>query len=271
MQHNVMIYRDEVTAAGEMTIALKKSFPEPKFKYSRVDISDLRNGILDLDSLVHPHHFFVRPGIRGDFSKYHQDFTVAVMESYKRFLYNGGVSLESCAGAAAASRLCKYVAPWGTYRRKLSLSPIFEGYANGPLWSYARQPQEAHIESTLPEIVNTSVAPVLFKNDDGTWEQAHICYGNGPSLVADNPLDPNMEILALYNTIPRQPAALIRLQFGLGAAYLCSAHPEIAAKDHNISSKHPRLKALNEALKPHEIGRQKLWGMLTARIKNDLG
>jgi glutamine amidotransferase-like uncharacterized protein len=267
MPLDILIYQDGYAALGMMVRALKNSFNDQACTISEINIEDIRNGILQTREPT----LLVMPGIYGEDCHYHKDFNEKALDEVHAFLERGGVSLHSCAGASAVSRLCDYVTPWGTIKHQMSLKPVFNGRAQGPLWPYAMQPQPASKGSTLAELADTSIAPVLFKNENGDWEEACISYGNGPGLIPD-PYNSDIEILAIYHQIASKPPALIRQSVGRGAAYLCSMHPEVSPIeiDANSHQTFPAIRALSDALKPHEQGRQNLWGMLTNRIKNDL-
>jgi glutamine amidotransferase-like uncharacterized protein len=249
-----------------MVAALKKSF---NATISHITAQNILDGALRQDGPI----LFVVPGIFGENCQYHSDFTLALMEELHRFLEKGGVSVHSCAGAYAVSRRCDYVTPWGTIRHQMSMKPIFNGRAFGPLWPYAVQPQPASKGSELAELADTYIAPVKFKNANGGWEEACISYGNGPGLMPDDPNDPSIEILAIYHQMKSQPPAMIRQSIGRGAAYLLGNHPEflpieIDAVGHQSF---PALRALSKALELHEPGRKKFMDTQMNRFAKDLG
>lgn len=264
MPLDILIYQDGYAALGMMVNALKTSFNDQSCSVAEINIDDIRNGTLRTDKPT----LLVIPGIYGEDCHYHNDFDEKALSEIHSFLEQGGVSLHSCAGASAVSRLCTYVTPWNVVKHRTSLNPIFNGHANGPLWPYAVQPQTASKENGFP-LANTSIAPVIFKNENGEWEQAHISYGNGPGLIACKQ-NADVEILARYNEIDGQPAALLRIAKGQGAAYLCSPHPENAPAKIADNIKFAAMHQMNGQLLPHEDGRQKFWSMLTGRIRRDL-
>ncbi|MDB5491676.1 MAG: hypothetical protein JWO78_1525 [Micavibrio sp.] len=264
MLPKIMVYRDDYTATGLLMGSLKASFPSNQFEIIRVDLADLHNG-----AFGQGRNIFVLPGIVGEHCKYHRDFR-SIMQDYRNFIEQGGVSLNICAGASTVASRCSYDTSWGTTKNKTALHPLFNGIAIGPITGYATKPEHAAIETALPTIVNTSIIPVSFKTETGDWQDTHLSYGNGPALLPDNRDDPAMEILATYHKRDHNAAALLRIQIGKGAAYLCGAHPEAYPSEIADRPEYAAIRAINEALKPHEENRQKLWTMLTNRMKKDL-
>lgn len=258
-KHDIIVYTDARTATGSLHGALRQEFGAHAFNLRTVDIADIRAGVLRTSRA----RLFVWPGIVGEHSLYPHHFgTHEIDEIYDFVSGRGHVALMICAAAYFMSRETHYQSASAGPKFLQSARPFFNGAAIGVVPSLRGTGHGAHM-----------LAPINFRNVHGHWEDAHICYGNGPALIPDDPNDPDMEVIATYRGEPNNPAAMLRLNAGRGTVYMSGIHPEIGfipiSSQQNAPTLH-RARAFNQLLHAHEHERRKVWTMLTARIKQDI-
>lgn len=259
MKHEIIVYTDARTATGSLRAALQQEFSAHAFNLRTVDIADIRAGALRAPGV----RAFIWPGIVGEHSLYPHHFSATEIDEVHDFVAGRGhVALTICAAAYFVSRETHYHSATAGNKFLQSVRPFFNGAAMGVVPSLHGNRHGAH-----------TLAPIRFRNVHGKWEDAHICYGNGPALIPDDPKDPDIEVLATYRGEPQDPMAMLRLSVGRGVVYMSGIHPEIGfipiSSQQNAPSLH-RVQAFNQLLHAHEHERRKVWTMLTARIKQDI-
>lgn len=242
-------------------LSLQESFPAPDYNIRRITAQDVLSGVLRaIDARI-----FILPGITGEISPYTAQLPAPALQEIQNFVSRDhNVMMTLCAGSYFISRQTIYTPEHGAAKGRFSLLPLFNGVARGPVAGYGRKSTD---DCRYDDVITV---PVTFKTEQGSWEQAKICYGNGPALYPEDENDPHVEILARYKDVAGEPAALLRQAYGRGSIYLSCILPDIAY--HHIAAErlHPSARRLMADLKHNEPDRQKLWTTLTNRIKQDL-
>lgn len=261
MPRDILVYADAMTATGSLIVSLQQSFPAPDYNIRRITARDIHDGILRTQKAG----IFVLPGIIGEVSPYTAQLTPPALQEISNFVgRDGHVMLTLCAGSYFIARQTIYTPDHGEPRGRYSLAPMFNGVARGPVPGYGRS---STADCRFDDVI---AVPVRFKGEDGTWDCAKICYGNGPALYPDDPNHDSVEILARFAAVPGEPVALLRQSFGAGAIYMSCVVPEIAYQHIEPDTIHESAQRLMADLKTEEPGRQKLWTTLTNRMKQDL-
>lgn len=248
MQRHILVYNDETTSNAMLQKELKRIFHSRSFQVNRIDIEDIRKGILRTPEAA----LLVLPGVAGEDSRYQRDFLKSELDEYQQFVERRGVSLNFCGGASLVSRVIDYKSR-SREHHVISVNPLFNGRAAGPM--------------------NTDgLIAVRFKNQVGTWEDSKMHYAHGPVFIPDDPDDPALDILMTYPHLPGQPIAALRLQVGEGSVYLIGPHPENGPNEFRDdgSERFSALRALNAELQVHESARLRFLDMLTRRIQQDM-
>lgn len=255
MKKKILVYTDDRTATGSLIPSLRQSFPSPEFHIQTIGVDDIRNHVLKRTSS----RTLVLPGIIGHESRYKHDLGPAELDEINIFIRRGNTLMAVCAGSYFVSTATIFHLTDGKPKKILiNANPIFNGVAKGVHAEYAAN--------------GPVVVPVTFRAQSGEWKETGVCYDKSPLLYPKNRNDPDMEIMAFYHEIPKNPVAMLRLKFGEGAAYIVSMHVEIAHQEipDQAHGNFSRSKSLMDKLKPHEPGRREMWEVLTARIKKDI-
>lgn len=260
MAHEILIYAQPPASTGSLRASLRDAFNGRDFLIRFVDANDIKRGALRGNGPK----LFVLPGITGENSGYTDQLDPLALSEIRHFVQSGHVMLTVCAGTYFVSRETQYHAPWGQPKGRTAISPLFNGLAKGPIPEYARKPAP---ESNLSDV---TVIPVQWKNAQGKWVDGHVCYGNGPQIIPDDPNDPNMEILARYQNIAGAPIALLRQRVGRGYVYMSGILPEIGHQQLRDQPGVEAARKLMGELYPHEDGRKKMWDTLISRMKRDM-
>lgn len=261
MQPEILVFSERPAATGSLIPALRTAFDSANFTIRMVESGDLRKGILQRPES----RIFVLPGIIGEDSAYPAQLDRKAHDDIHDFLQGGkNVVLTICAGTYFMCRDTLYEPAWGPRREHRSIAPLFNAAARGPLSPYS------HISTPDSEYSDVSIVPIRFKGMDNRWHKTGICYGNGPALYPAHVNDPDTEILAVFDNIPDNPAAIVRRRFGQGAVYLSGVLPELGYAAIAPAPGLERIAQLMQDLKPHEMARRMLWSTLTRRMKADL-
>lgn len=261
MPHKVIIYESPESALGSIRPAMNNAFSQPDFSVGMASAADIKNGILQSPDV----RILAVPGINGVISPYPKEFGRKGAQEVRQFATHGhNVTLLFCAGISPFISRTLYTPPWGTPIQRKGLTSLFKGSAIGPVAEYARLPDKEK------RLSGNMIVPVNFKDTDGTWHKAHICYGNGTPIFPDKMDDPATEIIVTFSDIPENPIAMIRHDLGQGTLYMSCIHPEIHPQKIGEGKNLEMARNLMAELEKHESGRQKLWTMFTNRIKQDL-
>lgn len=253
----MLVYDERPASTGSLMPALQDAFSAEGIFVEKTGLSDLRM------NLKHTHLGFVLPGIIGADSPYPDHFSPDIIKAVHRKIENGMVGIFICAGAAFFSRETIYTPPWGAPKGRKMASPIFNGLARGPIPHLSKKPEDG--------IGDVSLAPVRYKQPNGSEAIARIYYGNGSYFIPDDPRDPNVDVIARFDDVENNPPAIIRVRKGKGFAYFMAVHPEIGpiAVSHDVTLPNDeQVRGFIKQLQTHESGRQELWGLIMADIIN---
>ncbi len=240
---------------------MNRAFAQPDFSVETASPADIRNGILQTPDT----RIFVVPGINGVVSPYPDEFGGIGAREVRQFATRDrNVTALMCAGINSFISHTRYDPPWSNAIERKGVIELFKGSAIGPINEYARLPDPER------RLSGNVIVPVNFKDEDGFWQSAHICYGNGTPIFPDNKDDPATEIIATFADIPNCPIAMIRHDLGQGTLYMSCIHPEIHPQKIGAGEKLQAARNLIAELEKYETGRQKLWNTFTNRIKQDL-
>lgn len=241
---NILIYNDEGTGARSLH-QLVKSFKEHRTKHSLV--------------LVDRHHLanhnwhsstrcLVMPGGRD--IPYHEALKGKANQKIKEYVSNGGKYLGICAGAyyACGRIVFEKGSPLEIIaQRELGFYPgsaVGPAYGNGYYYQDERAARIARLR--LPSSDTAS-------------------FFNGGCYFADSQAHPSIQVLAHYQDIENQPAAIVECPVGLGIAVLCGVHPEYSARFIK-ASQDPYLQKLLPELADIEKERKDLFTHLLDRL-----
>jgi glutamine amidotransferase-like uncharacterized protein len=258
MRNEILILNEHPASTGSLTKALADDFPG--MAQRMIDAASLHSGALN-----NPHvKMFVIPGVYGDVSPYPAKIGEDGLNRIRDFAARGGVVFTICASTYYVSRETVFEPDWGTHKRRQTVNYLFNAQARGPLPKYGRAP-----DRTDPKFGDVTIVPLLYKTLSGVWRDVHACYGNGPGLYLDNPLDTDTDVLGKFTDVKDSPAALVRHRIGKGAIYLSCILPEIGYRLIPPGQTLPYARTLMDQLKPYERGRFAMWYDLTERMKLD--
>ncbi len=215
MRHQVLVYRDYGVGDLKNLERGLRAYFEPK--NIKVDFTDaasiLKEDILGDDVLL-----FIMPG--GAATPFLQKLKVQGNDKIRKYIANGGHYLGICAGAYYACSKVEFetdVEPLAIVREH-ELLDLVDVSAVGTLY------KELKIRPYMKN--ESSAATIKLKWADNEIHFAH--YHGGPKFVSPKQ---DYEILARYEDVEHEPAAIIAKDFGLGRVVLSGVHFEDRGED----------------------------------------
>jgi glutamine amidotransferase-like uncharacterized protein len=254
----ILIYQDYVHNHGILHRSLCSYFGTENIGYC--DKNDILNNILTSEI-----NCLVMPG--GADLYYCEKLNGKCNKIIRSYVENGGKYLGICAGAYYACAKIEWAKNEGNDAicgpRELG---FFSGLAIGPVYEF--------IEDNDFNKSWHSAASISY-NDNTTKVNTLVSYEAGPFFTGcDNE---NCNVLARYNDLPENPAAIVECNVGKGTAILCSPHIERSSADmldalymhrfYRSTNKSPkRTEEIISKLKPYDEKIQNIWLAIMKRI-----
>ncbi len=170
---------------------------------------------------------------------YHNALKGPINARIRTFVEQGGRYLGICAGGYYGSQIVEFEKGHPLEVVATRELAFFPGIASGPAYGAGQFRYETEEGS--------KIALLTLPHD-----QTSTAYFNGGCTFLDATSHPNINILARYQDLPQQPAAIIECLIGKGSAILSGVHPEYPLP-HCAASETQRKSLFNSLLQRLEI------------------
>ncbi|MCE5316846.1 MAG: BPL-N domain-containing protein [Parachlamydia sp.] len=237
----ILIYRDE-GAHPQCIRALVKAFQTENIK---IPLSFIDRATLHSSNWKQKAALLIFPGGRD--IPYHEALKGQANREIRSFVEEGGNYLGICAGGYYGSAQVEFEKGQPLEVIASRELAFFPGTASGPAYGLNQFSYETEAGAHIARLQMSSQEILSYFNGGCSFEKADEM--------------PQVKVLARYQDLPTQPAAIVECAVGKGRAILCGVHPEYSAE--SIGRDH----SLKEALQQIEVQRRGLFRQLLARFQ----
>lgn len=237
----ILIYRDE-GAHPQCIRALVKAFQTEKIKlpHSFVDRTTLNRSDWKQKAAL-----LIFPGGRD--IPYHEALKGKANREIRSYVEEGGSYLGICAGGYYGSAQVEFEKGQPLEVIASRELAFFPGKACGPAYGLNQFSYETETGARIARLQMSSQVSLSYFNGGCSFEKADEM--------------PQVKVLARYQDLPTQPAAIVECSVGKGCAILCGVHPEYSAE--SLGRDH----SLKDALQQIEKQRRDLFREILTRFQ----
>lgn len=240
-KNTIYLYQDE--GAGALTFNLFEkaldSYLDHRYELKAILAHEVKKG-----SWVKNAALFILPGGRD--IPYHQKLKGLGCDQIRSYVENGGSFLGVCAGAYFATQEVQFEKGTELEVHEHRELAFFQGISKGTLYPHKPFSYQGHDSA--------HAALICYK------DQLIPVYYNGGCTFLEAKKDPKVEVLATFEDLENQPAAIVLCPIKKGLAILSGVHIEMASSFTSSNEK------LYSSLKEKEPQREKLFDEIIQRL-----